>query len=424
MTDTELEERLTAMLHRRADELTGAPSFRLEPTGRSRHRLAPLGVAAAVAAVVIAVGGTVVGIRSIHHATPAASTPAPSTPAPSSPTPSASTTTCTVGMPASWQRAISAGTIPLDHPYNEVISVRPGTGEYLVRQLTAQPTPSGLSGQATLALFDGKNGQDIATLPEGTEPVADGSAAIDAGWIVYGVHRPGGNSNYSKVVLHDRRTGHDRVLDQAGDADSGDQLIGDPVLFGGKVYWSEVNFAQNHSTIKSYDLSSGVTDAQPLPAVAIGLLDYGTGLAIERSGESSTSLANYLGAPLAQPVLAAAAGSGAEYFTFDGGTLRWWSGYPADVLYSNRPGSATVERLVVPAGSPGEFAGVNTWPFVATAAKGAGMVDLRANVLVSLPRGTDVLAVLDGKALIGTGADPLNTGLSLVPLDRLAPAHC
>jgi len=221
--------------------------------------------------VVLAAGSTVVGVRSIHHSTPPGATPT-GTPTATAPTPAAS---CTIAMPVSWQRAITTGAIPLDHPYNEVISVRPGTGEYLVRQLSSQPTPSGLSGRATLALFDGKTGQDVAVTDPGTEPVADGSAAISSDWIAYGLYRPGGNSGYTTVVLHDRRTGHDRVLDQAAGADNGDQLIGKPVLFGGKVFWLEVNFVRNRSTIKSYDPASGVTRTQSLDGSAAALdLDH------------------------------------------------------------------------------------------------------------------------------------------------------
>ena len=422
MTDTELEDQLIAMLRRRASDITAAPPIRLAPPGRRglRPRVGPLLVAAGVAAVVFAAGSTVVGVRSIHHSTPPGATPT-GTPTSTAPPPAAS---CTIAMPVSWQRAITTGKIPLDHPYNEVISVRPGTGEYLVRQLSSQPTPSGLSGQATLALFDGKTGQDIAATDPGTEPVADGSAAISADWIAYGLYRPGGNSGYTKVVLHDRRTGQDRVLDQAAGADNGNQLIGKPVLFGGKVFWLEVNFVQNRSTIKSYDPGSGVTRTQSLDGSAYALVYYRTGLAIAWSpGEPVT---NYLGTPLAQSVIAATVAGDSTNFTFDGSTLRWWSYQNTTVLYANRPGSATIDREPVAWVTPGNVTGVSSWPFAMTNFVGptAQILDLRTNVVVSPPRSTNVQAVIGDTALIGTGGGNVSGGLSLVPLNQLPAARC
>lgn len=425
MTDTELEERLTALLHRRASEITTAPPIRLAPAGRGRRRqrVAALAVAAAIVTVVLAAGGTVVGIRSAHDRT----RPGGATPVAPSPHPSATATSCAVGMPASWQRAIVAGTIQLDHPYNEVISVRPGTGEYLVRQLSSQPTPSGLSGRVTLALFDGKTGRDIASAAPGTEPVADGSGAISADWIVYGLHRPGGNSGYRTVMLYDRRTGQNRVLDQP--AAGGDEFIGSPVLFDGKVFWLEADFPQNRSTIKSYDLSTGGRQTRSVPG-ADGLVHYGTGVALIRHTGSSEALTNYVGMPLARPVLATVTTSDAAYFTFDGTTLRWWStglGEMANVLYSNRPGSAAVGRnQVAYDGVLANPTGVSSWPFVPADWSGPAprILDLRTRAVVSPPRGMNVQAVFGGDALIGTGADQVNGGLSLVPLSQLPPAHC
>lgn len=422
MTDTELEDQLIAMLRRRASDITSTPPVRLTPAGRRglRPGLARLAVVAATAAAVLIAGGTVVGIRSIHHSTPRGASPAGTPTATASPP----STSCTIAMPVSWQRAITTGAIPLDHPYNDVISVRPGTGEYLVRQLSAQPTPSGLTGQVTLALFDGKSGQDIAVTDPGTEPVADGSAAISLDWIAYGLYRPGGNSGYTKVVLHDRRTGQDRVLDQATGADNGNQLIGKPVLFDGKVYWLAVNFARNHSTIKSYDPASGVTRTQSLEGSASALVYYRTGLALAWS--PGVPLTNYLGTPLAPSVIAATVAGDSTYFTFDGSTLRWWSYQNTTIMYANRPGSATIDREPVAWVAPGNVTGVSTWPFAMADFPGptTRILDLRTNAVVSPPKGMNVQAVLDGNVLIGTGADQVNGGLSLVPLNQLTPVRC
>lgn len=421
MTGTELEGQLVAMLRRRAADISTAPPIALEPAGRrpGRRWLAPLAVAAAVVAVLLMVGGTVVGIRSIHHPTSVGGTGTPTTtvPSPSPPDPNA----CTIALPRSWQQAITDGRIALDHLSNEVISVDRVTGEYLVRQLRPQPTAFGQSDPVTLALFDGKTGQDIAIADPGTEPVADGSGAINADWIVYGLHRLGDNSGYSAVVLHDRRTGHDQVLDRPSGI--GNEFVGNPVLFGGKVYWLQVNFDQNRSAITSYDLSSGVSQTRPLAGPSVGLLYYGTGLAIQRPSIDGTLLMNYLGTPLGRAALAAAA-HGVEYPTFDGVTLRWWSTQQSDALYSMRPGSAKVDRIVVPGGSPGDLAAVPTWPFVPAAGwyvRGgtSGLWDLRTNALVMVPWGMSVQAVSGETVLIGT-----DSGLSLVRLDQLPPARC
>lgn len=426
MTDTELEDQLVAMLRRRASDITAAPPFRAEPVGqqRLRQRLVPLAVAAVAAAVVLIAGGTVVGIRSIHHRTPAGAThtPPPTTPSPS---PSANAA-CTLAMPASWQRAITDGAIPLDHPFNEVISVRPGTGEYLVRQLNSQPTSSGLTGQVTLALFDGKTGQDIAVSDPGTEPLADGSAAISADWITYGLKAPGGNSGYRKVMLYDRHTRQSRTLDQLTAA-SGDQFLGGPVLFGGQVYWLEVNFAANRSMVKSYDLAGGGTGSLTIPNSADGLIYYGTGLALDQPMGDGAAVVALDGTRLPSSVMTAAGSSEAGYFTFDGSTLRWWTFGDATVLHAYRPGSATIDSEPIGSGvDAGSLTGVSTWPFAVTdfASPAPQILDLRAHVLLSPPRGTNVQAVLGDRALIGTGADQVNGGLSLVRLADLPPAHC
>ncbi|HEX4727754.1 MAG TPA: hypothetical protein VH298_08140 [Jatrophihabitans sp.] len=425
MTDTELEDRLTALFEDRAATINALRPIRFSPSGKGRTWLspAPFAVAAAVAAVLVTVGGTVVGIRAAHHdAKPLGnnrSTAAISTP----PTPTATPTVCAVTMPQSWQRAITAGTIPLDHPINNVISVSAGTGDYLVEQV--RPASAGGSGQVTLAVFHDKVGQDVAQLPGSgtTLPLADGSAAVTPDWIGYGLHQRGSNNGYDTAMLYNRHTRQNVVL--ADRTSSAGQLNSAPILYGGRAYWLEASYGGQHpSLVKSYDLTTGVRASTPVPS-ADELVYYGTGLAVVTRSDQGTALANFTGRPLAPAVIQAAANPG--YVTFDGTTLRWWNYFEnvsLPVLYANRPGSSQVSRLAIHGDN---MTGLTSWPFVQqTLDLPSSIFDSRTNTRVSVPKGLTVQAVIGDQVLIGTGeTDPgSNRGLSLVSLKDLPPAHC
>jgi hypothetical protein len=417
MTDTELEGRLAAMLERRAGDIPTVRPIRFEPSEEAvaRPSLAPFAVAAAVAAVLVAVGGTVIGIRAVHHdPTPVGKqhTNVTSTPTPT-PTP---TRACTVSLPQSWQQAISAGQIPLDHPLNNVISVNAGTGDYLVEQ--TRP------GQVTLAVFNGKVGQDVAQLPGNgsTLPLADGSAAVTADWIGYGLHQRGSNNGYDTAMLYNRHSRQSIV--RADRTSATGQLNSAPILFGGRAYWLEARNDQQPSLVRSYDLATGTRTSTPAPA-AEELVYYGTGLAVITRSDQGTALANYTGKPLASAAIRAAVNPG--YPTYDGTTLRWWNFNDnpfLPVLYANRPGSNQVSRLPIDGDN---MTGLTTWPFVEQVISlPSSIFDSRTGARLSVPKGLTVQAVIGNQVLIGTGAtDPVSShGLSLVSLKDLPPAHC
>jgi hypothetical protein len=421
MTDTELEDRLAAMFEGRVATISTVRPIRFGPSdkGRTRLRPAPFAAAAAVTAVLATVAGTVVGIRTVHYDTlPFGGIRSTAVSTPPSPT---ATPGCTVLMPQSWQQAITAGQIPLDHPINDVISVNAGTGDYLVEQV--RPATGGGSGQVTLAVFHGK---DVAQLPGNgtTNPVVDGSAAVTPDWIAYGLHRQSGNSGYRKAVLYNRHTRQSIVLDDLSAGSTSGELIGGPILFDGKAYWLDAFFAQRRGLVKSYDLATGTRTSTPVPD-AEDLIYYGTGLAVITRSDQGSALANYTGQPLAPAAIRAAVNPG--YPTYDGTTLRWWDfmGNPfLPVLYANRPGSAQVSRLPI----DGDNAtGPTTWPFVEqTVAPPSSIFDSRTGTRLAVPKGLTVRAVIGDQVLIGTGAtDPIsNRGLSLVSLQDLPPAHC
>jgi hypothetical protein len=426
MTDTELEDRLTALLEGRAATISTVRPIRFGPSNKGRTRLspAPFAAAAAVAAVLVTVGGTVVGIRAVHyHTLPFGGTRSSAVSSPP-PSPTAGRG-CTVAMPQSWQQAITAGQIPLDHPINGVISVNAGTGDYLVEQV--RPATAGGSGQVTLAVFHGKVGQDVAQLPGSgsTEPLANASAAVTADWIGFGLHQRGSNNGYDTAMLYNRHTRQSVVLQDLRSArPTSSQLNGGPILFGGSVYWLEATYGRGPSLVKSYELASGARTSTPVQA-AENLVYYGTGLAVVTRSDQGTALVNFTGTPLAPAAIRAASNAG--YFSYDGTTLRWWDYFenPSQpVLYANRPGNAQVSRLVV----HGDNAtGPNTWPFVEqTIALPSSIFDSRSGSRLSVPKGLTVQAVVGDQVLIGTGAtDPIsNHGLSLVSLQDLPPAHC
>jgi hypothetical protein len=417
MTDTELEDRLATLFERRAAGITTIRSIRFAPPDQVRTRTspAPFAVAAAVAAVLIGVGGTVVGIRTVHHQAPPLGGDRSTTATPTSSAPSPSeVAVCRANMPQSWQRAITAGQIPLDHPINNVISVNAGTGDYLVEQVRPE--------QVTLAVFHGKTGQDVAQFNRTTEPLADGSAAVTADWIGYGLHQRGSNNGYDTAMLLNRHTGQSIVL--ADRTTAAGQLNSAPILYRGKAYWLEASYAEHRGVVKSYDLASGTRTSTPVIA-ATGLVYYGTGLAVITQSDQGDALANYTGAALSPAALRAAVD--ARYFTFDGSTLRWWnysSGSSSQTfLYANRPGSSQLDRLPL-AGT--NMTGVSSWPFVEqTLPPPSPIFDLRTSARLTVPTGLTVQAVIGDQVLIGTGATKLgNGGLSLVSLKDLPTVHC
>jgi hypothetical protein len=422
MTDTDLEDRLTGMFERRAATVKTVRQIQFDGFDERRTGPSPVpfAVAASVVAVLVAVGGTVVGIRAAHHdAKPLGnnrSTAVISTP----PTPTATATVCFVTMPQSWQRAITAGQIPLDHPINNVISVNAGTGDYLVEQV--RPATAGGSSQVTLAVFHGRTGEDVTQLPGDTEPLADGGGAVTTDWIGYGLHRQGSDNSYRAAMLYNRHSHQSIVLDDL--TSDGGQLNSPPILYGGKAYWLEAFYAEHRGLVKSYDLASGTRTSTPITA-AVGLVYYGSGLAVITQSDQGNTLTNYAGTALAPAAIQATVD--ATYFNYDGSTLRWWNyadNLTQPALYANRPGSAQVSRLVIPGYS---MTGPATWPLVEqTSSPLAPIFDSRTNVRVTGPDGLTVQAVIGDQVLIGTGAtDPIsNHGLSLVSLKDLPPVHC
>ncbi|HEX4727023.1 MAG TPA: hypothetical protein VH298_04455 [Jatrophihabitans sp.] len=427
MTDTELEDRLTALFEHRAAIVSTVGPVRFDSTGKGRTRLspAPFAVAAAIAAVLVTVGGTVVGIRAVHHdGAPPVGKQSTGVTTGAVPTPtSTANRACIATMPQSWQRAITAGNIPLDHPINNVISVNASTGDYLVEQV--QPATAGGSGQVTLAVFNGKAGQDVAQLPGNgsTLPLADGSAAVTPDWIGYGLHQRGSNNGYDTAMLFNRRTRQSIVL--ADRTSAGGQLNSAPILFGGKAYWLEAFYGgQQPSLVKSYDLATGTGASTPVPA-AEDLVYYGSGLAVVTRSDQGTALTNFTGTPLAPAAIRAAANPG--YASYDGTTLRWWNyldNLSLPVLYANRPGSSQVSGLPI---NGDNMTGLTTWPFVEQIiALPTSIFDARTGTRLSVPKGLTIQAVMGEQVLVGTGGtDPFsNRGLSLVSLKDLPPKHC
>ena len=377
MNDTELEDRLAAMLERRAAAITTVPPIRFGQSGevRTRPSLAPFAVAAAVAAVLIAVGGTVVGIRSIHHnATPPVGKQH-TTVAPGPirllllPRPAPASSAC--------RRAGSGrsrpDSIPLDHPINNVISVNAGTGEYLVEQVRPATRRRLRPGDAGGVPRQDRTGRGAVAGQREHLPLADGSAAVTADWIGYGLHQRGRNNGYDTAMLYNRHTRQSIVLEDRPSA--GGQLNSAPILFGGKAYWLEAFYGGQHpSLVRSYDLATGTRTSTPVPA-AVDLVYYGTGLAVvTQNDQGSSALANFTGTPLAPAAIRAAGNPG--YASYDGTTLRWWNYLDnpfLPVLYANRPGSSQVSRLPI---NGDNMTGLTTWPFV-EADHLAAVIDLR-----------------------------------------------
>ena len=137
-----LERRLTELLEQRAATVTrarpldlgssqGARGMGGQRPGRRGGHWRKLGVLAAAAALFVVVAGTILGIQQWHDRRDSQVTPA-ARPARLSCAPSEA--------PASWLRAIGAGTFKVDRELNSVISADGGTGDYLTLQGKIPPT--------------------------------------------------------------------------------------------------------------------------------------------------------------------------------------------------------------------------------------------------------------------------------------------
>lgn len=429
MSNTELEEQLTAVLRRRASDITGTPVFRVEPAGRRRlarpaisagRRGSRLAVAAATVAVVLAAGGTVVSIRSIH-------TDAPSGYAPAGPKPTqlASPTSCRPApAPTSWAAAIASGAIMLDHPKNTVLSTDADTGEFLALQdVPATGHTSALYQRVVVALFHGNAGVNLSNPAADPNelPVADPTGAIDDDWVTWGLSAPQNSNTFFKILAYDRHRHQLITVAQLSPAQRSAGLVylGAPALVGSQVYWLSNKWDDPATTsLQSFDLASGRTRSKPMP-LGGSLIGYRSGVAVQGDKSGRTVVVNAAGTPLSEAALAAA--TDAEGFGVRAGVLSWVTGTTYD---TNRIGEPTITTVTSSPASGGSDQ--DTAPLLPVAGTGPTRVlDLRTGAVSDLPTGVVVLAGLGDQLIFGTGTDKAgSSGLSLVPVDRLPPVPC
>lgn len=430
MSNTELEEQLTAVLRRRASDITGTPTFRVEPAGLRRlarpaipagRRGSRLAVAAATVAVVLAAGGTVVSIRSIHSRTPAGSTPTAAAP---TPTPTASSFCRPAPAPASWSAAIAAGAISLDHPRNMVLSTNADTGEFLALQdVPATGHTAALYQQLVVALFHGKTGVNLSdpAADPNELPVADPTGAINGDWITWGLSAPQNSNTFFKILAYDRHRHQLVTVAQLSPAQRSAGLVylGAPALVGHQIYWLAGRWNDPTATsLQSFDLTSRTTHSRPMPD-GTELIGYRSGVAVLTAAKSGPAVANVAGTPLSSAALAGA-GPG-QAFGVRAGVLSWIT---EGAYHTNRIGEPTITTVTTSPASGGSDQ--DTAPLLPVAGTGpARVLDLRTGAVSDLPTGVVVLAGLGDQLVFGTGTDKAgSSGLSLVPVDRLPPVRC
>ena len=429
MSNTELEEQLTAVLRRRASDITGTPAFRVEPAGLRRlarpaipagRRGSRLAVAAATVAVVLAAGGTVVSIRSIH-------TDAPSGYAPAGPKPTqlTSPTSCLPApAPTSWAAAIASGAIRLDHPKNTVLSTDADTGEFLALQdVPATGHTSALYQRVVVALFHGNAGVNLSNPAADPNelPVADPTGAIDDDWVTWGLSAPQNSNTFFKILAYDRHRHQLVTVAQLSPAQRSAGLVylGAPALVGHQIYWLAGRWNDPTATsLQSFDLTSRTTHSRPMPD-GTELIGYRSGVAVLTAAKSGPAVANVAGTPLSSAALAGA-GPG-QAFGVRAGVLSWIT---EGAYHTNRIGEPTITTVTTSPASGGSDQ--DTAPLLPVAGTGpARVLDLRTGAVSDLPTGVVVLAGLGDQLIFGTGTDKAgSSGLSLVPVDRLPPVRC
>ncbi|MEO7260953.1 MAG: hypothetical protein ABI047_06840 [Jatrophihabitantaceae bacterium] len=437
----DLERRLTELLQQRAATVTKARSLPFEPAEKGTQAAEPrparigtlrenLGLLAVAAVVLVAIAGTVQGIREFHQWQVRTAADRVYNP---SPKPSASITTapgtpCVATASTSWRQAITAGAVPVDRTFNTVVSANGSTGDYLVVQGNEPPPQtSAIYSDIEVALFRGSRGVTIYT-PEGSDiPHADPTGAISADWVTFAVARPQ-NLNSYKVMLYDRGAGVTRPLAEMPQqqGSQGRSVLGVPVIAAGKVYWlSTVYNKPETTTLESWDLARNSAGGSVPAAGATGLVSYGVGVAQILEGVSEATLINGAGVPLYKAQLDAAVGSN---FGFDGRRT---------LSYLRHEGSGTDFYTLTSFGSvsshghgaldvDGSFAGAAIPPFLATEANSRySLFDMRNGGRIRLPEGVSLQAVVGDEVIFGTGTTKSGAaGLSRVALTRLPPVNC
>lgn len=260
----DLETALRDMLHERAGDIATLPPRLAHPdqladTGTTElldlaapHRPGHTSrwLLAAAVVLIVAIAGTVVGLRSLaDHPRPAAPntvtpTSAP-TVAPSSPSPTPTTShhlsevdglhaaSCTVPLPAAWQHAIDAGTVTL-----------PG---YTLHALAMSPSGTVVADasqghQHKLVLVDPDG--SIRTLYASRNPSTWGE--VDFGWAAFSgdqvaftvlIQSHQGGPGPTQIDLIDTRTGAITVVRPSGATDG--SIVNGVAQRAGKIYWTE-----------------------------------------------------------------------------------------------------------------------------------------------------------------------------------------
>ena len=298
----DLERRLTELFNQRAATVTQVRPIDLGPAGGTRKPAEPgpasdhrhrhnLGVLAAAAAVFVAIAGTVLGIQA-HRPQPAAPPPSVGSHPDNRPTsnPTATSTDkpsnipCFAAATPSWQRAITAGAVPLDRQLNQVISANGSTGEYLVVQ--GNPAPPGSSAvlsDVEVSLFHGSTGRTIYLPAEKEIVSADPTGAISADWVTFALSRTQNLLGY-RVLLYDRRSQQGVPLADDSRDVARYGFIGSPVIAAGKVYWLATTYGHPETTrLESWDLARRANGASVPAPDATGLVSYGSGVALIRA---------------------------------------------------------------------------------------------------------------------------------------------
>lgn len=338
--DDQLPAELEALFQRRAADITTAPqiSFPHLPAhdgghlAHRRHRLSWLGVAAAAAVVVAAVGGTVIAIDGAKHGKPRLTAPATSGAPVVTPTPTPTvTSSCLIPMPGSWQTVIDRDALRVDQPVNEVLSRDGRTGELLLRQSTMSTGQgAAIFDHQELALFDRHGrGTTIYVVPDADKAkiieVAP-SGAFTERWIVFGLRGAQNLGGPTVLYAYDRQS---RTLKEIAPQDAANATYSVPIVVGNTAWWLQGKWqdAQGVKVI-GRDLVTGSDTAQ-IPSATGRALDVGTRLATvgkysaiaSWTGSGYTLSEAYPGN--AFPASVVAAFEHATAFWIDGDLLTW-----------------------------------------------------------------------------------------------------
>jgi hypothetical protein len=283
-TDSELEALLRGTLDARAGEVT-EPARWATPAAPRRRTPAWLPAVAAAAAVVVVAAGVIIGIRATRSNPPAHHSPRPT---PTSLPNTLHTARCVTAVPASWQRAITTGTVR--EPGTKLVPrAVDDNGDVIADRAADVAVPQ--THQLVLITQTHKVRVLYDTAPPASwNGMRIGTLSTEGDWVAFAVlvRASSGGQGPAQVELANTVTGETRTLRPTQPNDA--TIVLGPVVAAGSVFWTELEMSRGlaYGPVYRYDIGTR-TRHVVANGVASTVLRSGEGIYWEKTGTVVTA---------------------------------------------------------------------------------------------------------------------------------------